>query len=98
MSAFEEDFQAWRKCRAEALLDDFGEISRYRDANAALQLAGPDADRVVFFGDSITEGWDLEEHFPGKPHINRGIGAQTTPQMLIRFRQDAMALRPGVAV
>ncbi len=98
MSGFEEDFQAWRKCRAEALMDDFAELCRYRDANAALKPAGPDEDRVVFFGDSITEGWNLEEHFPGKPYLNRGIGGQTTPQMLIRLRQDTIALRPRAAV
>ena len=97
-SAFEEDFQAWRKCRAESLMDDFAELYRYREANAALKPSGPDEDRIVFFGDSITEGWNLEEHFPGKPYINRGIGGQTTPQMLIRFRQDAVMLRPRVAI
>ncbi len=64
MAAFEEDFQAWRKSRAELLLDDFGELCRYREANAALKPACPGESRVVFFGDSITEGWNLEEHFP----------------------------------
>jgi lysophospholipase L1-like esterase len=98
MAAFENDFQAWRKSRAELLLDDFGEICRYREANAALPPAGPTGDRIVFFGDSITEGWSLEEHFPGKPYLNRGICAQTTPQMLIRFRPDAIALGARVAV
>ena len=98
MAAFEEDFQAWRKSRAELLLDDFGELCRYREANAALKPGGPAENRVVFFGDSITEGWNLEEHFPGKPYINRGICAQTTPQMLVRFRPDVIALGARVAV
>jgi lysophospholipase L1-like esterase len=98
MAAYEEDFQAWRKSRAELLLDDFGELCRYREANAALKPACPGESRVVFFGDSITEGWNLEEHFPGKPYINRGICAQTTPQMLVRFRPDVIALGTGVAV
>jgi lysophospholipase L1-like esterase len=98
MAAFEEDFQAWRKSRAEVLLDDFGELCRYREANAALKPAGPGESRVVFFGDSITEGWNLEEHFPGKPYINRSICAQTTPQMLVRFRPDVIALGARVAV
>ena len=98
MAAFEDDFQAWRKSRAELLLDDFGELCRYREANAALKPAGPGESRVVFFGDSITEGWNLEEHFPGKPYINRGICAQTTPQMLGRFRPDVIALGARVAV
>ena len=49
-------------------------------------------------GDSITEGWKIEESFPGKPYINRGISGQTTPQMLVRFRQDVVALKPNVVV
>ena len=98
MEAFEADFQAWRKSRAEVLLDDFGELCRFREANAALKPAAPGEDRVVFFGDSITEGWSLEEYFPGKPYVNRGICAQTTPQMLIRFRPDVITLRARVAV
>jgi lysophospholipase L1-like esterase len=53
---------------------------------------------VVFFGDSITDIWHLGEYFPGKPYINRGIGGQTTPQMLIRFRQDVIDLHPKVVV
>ncbi len=56
----------------------------------------PGEDRVVFMGDSITEGWKLNESFPGKPYINRGIGGQTTPQMLVRFRQDVIDLKPKV--
>jgi lysophospholipase L1-like esterase len=98
MAAFEEDFQTWRRSRAELLLDDFGELCRYRAANAALPPAGPAANRVVFFGDSITEGWCLDEHFPSKSYINRGICAQTTPQMLIRFRPDVIAPGARVAV
>ncbi len=98
IAAFEDDFQTWRRLRAELLLDDFGELCRYREANAALQPAGPAVDRIVFFGDSITEGWNLEEHFPGKPYINRGICAQTTPQMLIRFRPDVIGLGARVTV
>jgi lysophospholipase L1-like esterase len=52
----------------------------------------------VFFGDSITDIWKLEESFPGKPYINRGIGGQTTSQMLVRFRQDVIDLQPKVVV
>ena len=54
--------------------------------------------RVVFFGDSITDIWKLEDYFPGKPYLNRGIGGQTTPQMLVRFRQDVIDLHPKVVV
>jgi lysophospholipase L1-like esterase len=52
----------------------------------------------VFFGDSITDIWKLEDYFAGKPYINRGIGGQTTPQMLVRFRQDVIDLHPQVVV
>ena len=65
-----------------------------------MKLPTPAADgkRVVFMGDSITEAWKLEESFPGKPYINRGIGGQTSPQMLVRFRQDVIDLKPNVAI
>jgi len=51
-------------------------------------------------GDSITEGWAryFDTEFPGKPYVNRGIGGQTTPQMLVRFRQDVIALHPRAVV
>ena len=52
----------------------------------------------IFFGDSITEGWNLEEYFPDKRYINRGISAQTTPQMLLQFRQDVVALQPKIVL
>jgi lysophospholipase L1-like esterase len=90
--------EKWRESKAATLRDDFGELARYRDANAALKPPGPGENRVVFFGDSITDIWHLDEYFPGKPYINRGIGGQTTPQMLIRFRQDVIDLHPKVVV
>jgi len=90
--------EQYRNSKAATLRDDFGELVRYRDANAALRPPAPDENRVVFFGDSITDMWDLDEYFPGKPYINRGIGGQTTPQMLIRFRQDVIELHPKVVV
>ncbi|MCU1301848.1 MAG: Capsular biosynthesis protein [Candidatus Sulfotelmatobacter sp.] len=88
----------YRASRIAVFTDDFGQLVRYRDANAALKPTAPDENRVVFFGDSITDIWHLEEYFPGKPYINRGIGGQTTPQMLIRFRQDVIDLQPKVVV
>ena len=97
-SSLEQEFEAWRRSWLESLIDDYGMVSRYRAANASLNPPTPNEDRVVFFGDSITEGWALEEYFPGKPYINRGISAQTTPQMLLRFRQDVIALRPMAVV
>ncbi|HFK2915005.1 TPA: SGNH/GDSL hydrolase family protein [Stenotrophomonas maltophilia] len=82
-------------------LADFPELQRYRDANAQLPAAVPGQPRVVFFGDSITEGWGAEGSagfFPGKGWLNRGISGQTTAQMLVRFPQDVLALKPQVVV
>ena len=90
--------EQYRASKAATLRDDFGELARYRAANAALNPPAPGENRVVFFGDSITDIWHLDEYFPGKPYINRGIGGQTTPQMLIRFRQDVIDLHPKVVV
>jgi lysophospholipase L1-like esterase len=94
----DQALQKYRESKAATLRDDFGELARYRDANAALKPPAPGENRVVFFGDSITDIWHLDEYFPGKPYINRGIGGQTTPQMLIRFRQDVIDLHPKVVV
>jgi lysophospholipase L1-like esterase len=88
----------YRAARIAVYTDDFGQLARYRAANAALKPPAPDENRVVFFGDSITDIWKLEEYFPGKPYLNRGIGGQTTPQMLVRFRQDVIDLHPKVVV
>ena len=94
----DQALQNWRDSKAATLRDDFGELARYRDANATLKPPAPGENRVVFFGDSITDIWHLEEYFPGTPYINRGIGGQTTPQMLIRFRQDVIELHPKAVV
>jgi len=88
----------WRESRIPVFMNDFGELSRYRDADAQLKSAMPADNRIVFFGDSITDAWKLDSYFPGKGYINRGIGGQTTPQMLIRFRQDVIDLAPKVVV
>lgn len=88
----------YRASRIAVFTDDYGQLKRYREANAGLKPPGRDENRVVFFGDSITDIWRLDEYFPGKPYINRGIGGQTTPQMLVRFRQDVIDLRPKVVV
>jgi lysophospholipase L1-like esterase len=89
---------AWRRSRIEVYLNDFGELARYRDANAKLPPPAAGENRVVFMGDSITDGWPLAEYFPGKPYVNRGISGQTTPQMLVRFRQDVIELQPKAVV
>jgi acyl-CoA thioesterase-1 len=87
----------YRASRIATFTDDYGQLARYREANAALKPAKAE-NRVVFFGDSITDSWHLDEYFPEKPYINRGIGGQTTPQMLVRFRQDVIDLRPKVVI
>jgi len=94
----DQALQKYRDSKAATLRDDFGELARYRAANAALPPPAASENRVVFFGDSITDFWHLDEYFPGKPYINRGIGGQTTPQMLIRFRQDVIDLHPKVVI
>lgn len=80
--------------------DDWPNLKKYREANAKLSAPAANEQRVVFMGNSITEGWiNLRpEFFNGRPYINRGIGGQTTPQMLIRFRADVVALKPKVVV
>src|ERR1700730_11984913 len=88
----------YRASRIAVFTDDFGQLARYRDANSSLKVPATDENRVVFFGDSITDIWKLEDYFPGKPYVNRGIGGQTTPQMLVRFRQDVIDLHPKVVV
>jgi lysophospholipase L1-like esterase len=82
------------------LRNDWAGLRRYRDANAALSAPAPGENRVVFYGNSITDGWAqfFPAMFPGKPYIGRGISGQTTPQMLVRFRQDVVALQPKVVV
>jgi lysophospholipase L1-like esterase len=80
------------------LLVDFGGLAHFKEADAMLGTAKTGEDRVVFMGDSITQGWKLDEAFPGKPYVNRGISGQTTPQMVVRFRQDVIDLKPKVVV
>jgi lysophospholipase L1-like esterase len=80
------------------LLNDFGWLAHFREENMKLAAPAPGENRVVFMGDSITEAWHLGDSFPGKPYINRGISGQTTPQMLVRFRQDVIDLKPKVVV
>ena len=75
-------------------------LSKYRDADAQLGPPARGEKRVVFLGDSITEGWGAADgkFFAGRPYVNRGIGGQTTSQMLVRFRQDVIDLRPLAVV
>jgi lysophospholipase L1-like esterase len=87
--------------RLESRLKDWPALGRYREANAGTAAPANDEQRVVFMGDSITDLWDDPKFggfFPGKPYVDRGISGQTTPQMLIRFRPDVIALKPKVVV
>ena len=93
-----KDREEWRGSRESMLMDDFGELARYREDNAKLAAPEKGERRVVFFGDSITDGWKLDQSFPGKHYVNRGIGGQTTPQMLVRFREDVIDLKAAVVV
>src|SRR6202166_1573322 len=88
----------YRASRIAIFVNDYGELARYREANAALKPPAAGENRVVFFGDSITDIWKLDDSFPGKPYVNRGIGGQTTSQMLVRFRQDVIDLQPKAVV
>ena len=97
-----EEATAKQIAAMEAKLEDWPQLGRYRADNAALAPAREGAQRVVFYGDSITDSWgrsaDTGEFFPGKPYVNRGISGQTTPQMVVRFRQDVIDLHPAAVV
>ena len=85
----------------ENRLKDWPALGRYRDANTSVAAPAKDEQRVVFMGDSITDSWDDPKYggfFPGKPYIDRGISGQTTPQMLLRFRAEVIALKPKAVV
>jgi acyl-CoA thioesterase I len=102
-----EQLTPYQKSQLERTYNDWPFLAKFREANALLPQPSPGETRVVFMGDSITEGWGMKatptspargEFFPGKPYINRGISGQTTPQMLLRFRQDVILLKPKVVV
>jgi lysophospholipase L1-like esterase len=90
-----QEYEWW-----SGMKNDWPNLGRYREDNAKLQSPAPGENRVVFMGNSITEGWIYThpEYFQGKPYIDRGISGQTTPQMLVRFRQDVIDLKPKVVV
>lgn len=95
-----EQMAAFRKAMEERLRNDWAYLARYRDDNAEIGDPDPGEDRVVFYGNSITDFWIniMPEFFAGKPYIDRGISGQTTPQMLVRFRQDVINLKPKMVV
>jgi lysophospholipase L1-like esterase len=82
------------------MAEDFPWLARYHDADANLPPPAPGENRVVFMGDSVTEFWWLNSPFgfPGKPYINRGIAGQTAKQMVLRFQQDVISLKPKAVV
>ncbi|MBW6528529.1 GDSL family lipase [Sphingomonas sp. RHCKR7] len=98
----ERDWGPWlgpfRTLLVPSLMQDFGERYLYADANRVLGPPRTGERRVVFLGDSITDRWDLARSFPGKPYVNRGIGSQVTSQLILRFHQDVIALRPAAVV
>jgi lysophospholipase L1-like esterase len=95
-----EEVAARARAQQERLLLDWPNLARYHSQNAELAAPAPGENRVVFYGDSITDGWGRVQgtFFPGKPYVNRGISGQTTPQMVVRFRQDVVALKPKVVL
>lgn len=77
---------------------DRDNLTRYGEANTSVGPPQPGESRVVFLGDSITDGWRLNEYFPGKPYVNRGIGGQITGEMLGRMKADVIDLKPVAMV
>ncbi len=84
----------------ETVAQDWADLGHFEEANSRIEAPKENEDRVVFMGNSITIGWlnARPSFFKDKPYINRGISGQTTPQMLIRFRQDVIDLQPKVVV
>jgi acyl-CoA thioesterase I len=96
-----EQLTAYQKSQLVQVFNDWAFLAKYREADSTLGAPAAGEARVVFLGDSITEGWgkpNRGEFFPGKLYVNRGISGQTTPQMLVRFRQDVIDLKPKVVV
>jgi lysophospholipase L1-like esterase len=90
-----------RKAKMEDIFhNDWANLAKYRADNIKIGLPEPGEKRVVFMGNSITEGWlnVNPEFFAGKPYVDRGISGQTTPQMLIRFKPDVVNLKPAVVI
>ncbi len=79
-------------------LQDWNQLGRYHAANENLKKQPAEPHRVVFMGDSITDMWKLDQSFPSKPFVNRGIGGQTTAQMLVRMYPDVIDLKPSAVV
>jgi lysophospholipase L1-like esterase len=102
LCAFEQSSEATREQLQHMLneqrhvLADWAGLNHYGSDDSEVKPPKPGEERVVFLGDEVTENWS--PFFPGKPYINRGIAHQITPQLLVRFRQDVIALKPRVVV
>jgi lysophospholipase L1-like esterase len=96
----QEQMDTWKKAEEERLHNDWANLGRFRDDNKKIGIPVAGEKRIVFMGNSITEGWSRvdSDFFSGKSYVNRGISGQTTPQMLVRFRPDAINLKPAVIV
>ena len=79
-------------------LQDWNQLGHYHEDDRRLEGQSREKGRVVFLGDSITDGWKLAQYFPGKPYVNRGISGQTTPQMLVRMFPDVISLQPAALI
>ena len=79
-------------------LQDWNQLGRYHSENEKLKSEPVPEGRVVFMGDSITDGWKLAKSFPDRPFVNRGISGQTTPQMLVRMFPDVIGLKPAAMI
>jgi len=79
-------------------LKDWNQLGRYYADNERLRKLPAEPGRVVFFGDSITDAWNLAQFFAGKPYVNRGIGGQVTAQMLVRMYPDVINLKPAALI
>ena len=95
-----EQKEAWKKAQEDQLHNDWANFGRFRADNKLVAMPAKGEKRVVFMGNSITEGWIRLDpaFFSGKPYVNRGISGQTTPQMLVRFKPDVVNLKPSVVV
>ena len=95
--------EAWEnlaKFYDDRLHKDWAWLGRYEEDNAKMGAPATGENRVIFMGDSITDGWiDTDrDFFKSNNYIDRGIGGQTTPQMLVRFREDVVNLHPKVVI
>jgi lysophospholipase L1-like esterase len=95
--------EAWanfQKMIEERIHKDWAWLKRYEGNNDKMPPPAAGEKRVIFMGNSITEGWinTDPDFFKDRPYINRGIGGQTTPQMLVRFREDVINLKPAVVI